>query len=73
VSRAEGVHRRRRPLSHPAVAPGDNTLNVSTAGYRLEKAFRLESGETKEFDAVLSPDTPPRRHRSRAGRTAPRR
>jgi hypothetical protein len=40
------------------VAPGDYTLNVSTVGYRLVKrAFRVEAGEVKEFEVVLSPDS----------------
>jgi hypothetical protein len=42
----------------PGLAAGDYTLNVSTVGYRLEKKpFHLESGETKEFEVVLAPDT----------------
>src|SRR4051812_42038241 len=41
-----------------AIAPGDYSLTVSTVGYRLEKKpFRLEAGETKDFEVVLSPDT----------------
>lgn len=40
------------------VAPGEHILNASTVGYRLEKKpFRLEPGETKEFEIVLAPDT----------------
>jgi hypothetical protein len=41
-----------------AVDPGDYVLNVSTVGYRLVKRpFHLDSGEIKEFEVVLSPDT----------------
>jgi hypothetical protein len=33
------------------VPAGEHTLNVSTVGYRLEKKpFRLDAGETKEFE-----------------------
>ncbi len=40
------------------VSPGDYVLNVSTIGYRLlKKPFRIDAGETKEFEIVLSPDT----------------
>jgi hypothetical protein len=40
------------------VAAGDYTLAVSTVGYRLvQKAFRLDAGEVKEFEVILSPET----------------
>jgi hypothetical protein len=40
------------------VSPGEYILNVSTIGYRLlKKPFRIEAGEIKEFDIVLSPET----------------
>ncbi len=40
------------------VEPGDYVLNVSTVGYHLVKrAFHLDSGETKDFEVVLTPDT----------------
>jgi hypothetical protein len=42
----------------PGVLPGDYVLNVSTVGYHLvKKPFHLDSGETKDFDVVLSSDT----------------
>lgn len=42
----------------PAVAAGDYVLNVSTVGYHLlKKSFHLDAGETKDFDAILSPET----------------
>ena len=42
----------------PAVAPGDYVLNVSTVGYHLlKRPFHLDAGETKEFEAILSPET----------------
>ena len=41
-----------------AVAAGDHVLNVSTVGYHLvKKSFRLDVGETKEFEVILSPET----------------
>ena len=41
-----------------AIPAGDYTLNISTVGYRLVKrAFRLDAGDIKEFEVVLSPDT----------------
>ncbi|HLK69748.1 MAG TPA: TonB-dependent receptor [Bryobacteraceae bacterium] len=40
------------------VAPGDYVLNVSTVGYHLlKRPFHLDTGESKEFAIVLSPDT----------------
>jgi hypothetical protein len=40
------------------IAPGQYTLQVSTVGYHLAKReFRLEPGEAKEFEVILSPDT----------------
>src|SRR4051812_930123 len=39
------------------VAPGDYVLSVSTVGYHVAKrAFRLDPGERKEFDVVISAD-----------------
>jgi hypothetical protein len=39
-----------------AVPPGDYVLNVSTVGYRLvKKPFHLDTGETKQFEVILSP------------------
>jgi hypothetical protein len=43
---------------HIALDAGDYTLNVSTVGYHLvKKAFHIETGETREFEVVLTPDT----------------
>ena len=42
----------------PGVAAGDYVLNVSTVGYHLlKKSFHLDSGETKDFEVILSPET----------------
>jgi hypothetical protein len=42
----------------PNLPPGDYTLDVSTVGYHLaRKTFRLDAGETKEFEIALTPDT----------------
>jgi len=42
----------------PAVASGDYALNVSTVGYHLiKRPFHLGSGEIKDFEVILSPDT----------------
>lgn len=41
-----------------AVTPGDYMLNVSTVGYHLiKRSFRLDPGETKELEVILSADT----------------
>lgn len=40
------------------ISPGDYVVNVSTVGYHLvKKAFHLDTGEVKDFEVVLSPDT----------------
>jgi len=40
------------------VVPGDYTLTASTVGYHMiKRAFRLDAGETKEFEIILSADT----------------
>jgi len=39
-----------------SIPPGDYVLNVSTVGYRLlKKPFHLDTGETKQFEIILSP------------------
>ena len=45
-------------FSLAAVEPGGHVLHVSTVGYRLlTRPFRLDAGEVKEFEVVLTPDT----------------
>jgi hypothetical protein len=40
------------------IAPGDYLMRISTVGYRLSATqFHLDSGETKEFQIVLTPDS----------------
>ena len=42
----------------PTLPPGDYILQVSTVGYRMvRKNFTLASGDLKEFEVILSPDT----------------
>ena len=42
----------------PGVPPGDYVLNVSTVGYHLlKKSFHLDSGQTQDFEIILSPET----------------
>ncbi len=41
-----------------SLEPGEYTLRCSTVGYRVaERRFRLQSGEVKEFEVILSPET----------------
>ena len=40
------------------IPAGDYVINVSTVGYHLvKKAFHLDTGEIKDFEVILSPET----------------